>query len=321
MTSEPASPAPSPAPPASPAWRDELITLSFADLQAGRYGQARLRFGPQRGRVQTAVVLFSGAQTLAVFQSDVPRASEAVVEHGPLRLCETSDGSWTADFDGGPEGQGAFALRLSPAGLALDAPAGDSVSGALHAGEQQLASVHGRLTVSGRPEEVGGIGQLSRSRVGGPPVPASVARELDAWLEDDLAICVRAARPRGVREHAAETVTAVMQEGSPARLLALDETRLSTTYDLRGQQRRASLEMWPEADSDYPRRAAAQAICGASLRLVADNAVPVRWDCAFMTWQMEGRLGVGPYSILRRLPASETQRTGSSQGTGSSERT
>lgn len=306
MSNEPASP--SRGSPDSPARRDELITLSFADAQAGRYGQARLRFGPERGRVRTAVVVFSGAQTLAVVHSDGPRPSEHAAAQRPLRLCAMPDGSWSADFDGGPDGQGAFALQVLPVGPTLPAPAGDSTSGGLHAGEQQLASVQGQVTVCGRPEAIGGIGQVGRSRVGEPSGATTVARELDAWLDDDLAICVRAARPRGICEHARETITAVMQEGSPAQLLALDETRLSTTYDAQGQQRRASLELWPQADSDYPRRAAAQAVCGASIQLGGNDAVAVRWDCAFMVWQMEGRLGVGPYSILRRLSASETQR-------------
>lgn len=302
-----------PSSPVSPEGHDELITLSFADMQAGRYGQARLRFGPERGRVQTTVAVFARAQTLAVVQSGTPHPGTDPAANGPLRLCEMPDGTWSADFDGGADGQGAFALRVSPAGSTLDAPAGDGVGGGPHAGGQQLARVHGQLTVSGRPGAIAGVGQVGRSRIGRPPGAASVERELDAWLADDMAICVRAVRPLGVREHAGETVTAVMQEGSPARLLALDETRLSTTYDAQGHQRRASLEMWPQADSDYPRRAAAQAICGASILLEGPDAVAARWDCAFMVWQMEGRSGVGPYSILRRPSASDTQRTRSRQ--------
>jgi len=295
--SEPSTPTVSPARP------DHLITLSFADMQAGLCGQARLSLGPQHRGVQTMVVVFAHARTLAVVQADIPRPPEGQMRHGPLRLGEMPDGSWSADFEGGADGEGAFALQVSPVGLTLDVPAVDAVGAEPQTSEQQLARVRGQLTVAGRPEAVEGIGQVGRSRDAGAPIGATVTRELDAWLAQDLAICLRASRPSGAREHAGETVMAIMQEGSPAHLLALDETRLSTTYDAQGQQRRASLEIWPQADSDYPRRAAAQTICGASIRLDDNRAQAMRWDCAFMAWQMEGRVGVGPYSILRPVSA------------------
>jgi len=297
VTSQPSTPT------VSPARSDGLVCLSFADMQAGLCGQARLRREPQRGRVQTMVAVFAHTRTLAVVQSDILPPSGDQLPDRPLRLGELPDGSWSADFEGGDDGEGAFALRVWPVGLTFDVPAVDAVSAGPQTGEQQLARVRGQLTVSGHAEAIEGIGQVGRARGGSAPTAATVTRELDAWLADDLAICLRAARPRGAREHAAETVSALVQEGSPAHLLPVDETRLSTTYDAQGRQRRASLEIWPQADSDYPRRAAAQTICGTSVLLDGGPPGATRWDCAFMAWQMEGRMGVGPYSIMRQVSA------------------
>ena len=73
------------------------------------------------------------------------------------------------------------------------------------------------------------------------------------------------------------------------------EPRLSTTYDPEGHQRRAGLELWLDEESELPRRAAGEALCGTSLEVGA-----LQLDCAFFAWTMEGRAGVGPYEVLRR---------------------
>ena len=100
-------------------------------------------------------------------------------------------------------------------------------------------------------------------------------------------------RPTGARGHDEEAVwAAVVEAGEPVRVV---DPRLSTTYDGDGHQRRAGLELWPEADG-APHRAAGEVLCGSTLDIGA-----LRLDCAFLRWHMEGREGVGRYDVLRRV--------------------
>ena len=133
-----------------------------------------------------------------------------------------------------------------------------------------------------------------------PQDGTALVRELDAWMEDDGAIAVHAERPAAAAGHDREHVTALLVEGEPPQPQRPDESRLSTAYDAEGRQRRAGLELWPREDSDYPRRVAGEAVCGATVLTGAESG-RWRWDCVFMEWHMEGRRGTGPYSLLRRL--------------------
>ena len=76
----------------------------------------------------------------------------------------------------------------------------------------------------------------------------------------------------------------------PARI----RPRLSTTFDGEGRQRRAGLELYEDPDG-YPHRGAGEVVCGTSLDLGR-----LRLDCAFFTWHLEGRTGLGRYDVLRR---------------------
>jgi hypothetical protein len=126
----------------------------------------------------------------------------------------------------------------------------------------------------------------------------SLARSLGAWLDDDLAIALTAVRPSGAGEHDAEAIEAVLLEGRPPLGDHVEEARLSTVYDEHGRHRRAGLELWPREDSDFPRRAAGELVCGTSLDLGR-----LRLDSAFFRWHMDGRTGAGRYDIVRRTPA------------------
>ena len=77
--------------------------------------------------------------------------------------------------------------------------------------------------------------------------------------------------------------------------MAIEDGRLSTTYDDDGHTRRAGLELWPAGEEEWPRRGAGEVLCGSSLDLGA-----LRLDCAFFRWHLEGRAGVGRYDIVRR---------------------
>ena len=76
---------------------------------------------------------------------------------------------------------------------------------------------------------------------------------------------------------------------------AIDDPRLSTTYDGDGHQRRAGLELWVGEEDGYPRRGAGQVLCGSSVELGQ-----LRLDCAFFAFTLDGREGVGRYDVLRR---------------------
>jgi hypothetical protein len=154
--------------------------------------------------------------------------------------------------------------------------------------------------VSGRDVVVDGPGELVTARGAVPQDGTALVRELDAWMEDDGAIAVHAERPAAAAGHDQEQVSALLVEGEPPQPQRPDESRLSTAYDAEGRQRRAGLELWPREDSDYPRRVAGEAVCGATVLTGAESGA-WRWDCVFMEWHMEGRRGTGPYSLLRRL--------------------
>ena len=123
----------------------------------------------------------------------------------------------------------------------------------------------------------------------------TLARNVSAWLGDDLGVVLSAVRAHKVSEHGDEAVTATVLEGDPLAPVAIAEPLLSTTYDAEHRQLRAGFELWPAADDGYARRGAGEVLCGTSLDLGR-----LRLDCAFFRWRMEGRQGVGRYDVLRR---------------------
>jgi hypothetical protein len=105
-------------------------------------------------------------------------------------------------------------------------------------------------------------------------------------------VALTSIRPAGADDHAREATWAAVWE--PDRVLAVEDGRLSTTYDAEGHTRRAGLELWTQ-DGEWPHRGSGEVLCGSSLELGA-----LRLDCAFFQWRLEGRAGVGRYDILRR---------------------
>ena len=87
-----------------------------------------------------------------------------------------------------------------------------------------------------------------------------------------------AVRPAGAESHADEAHWGALLDADGAEL-AIDDPRVSTTYDADGHQRRAGLELWVGEEDDYPRRGAGQVLCGSSVELGQ-----LRLDCAFFAW-------------------------------------
>jgi hypothetical protein len=119
---------------------------------------------------------------------------------------------------------------------------------------------------------------------------------VSAWFDGGAGVALASVRPDGVAGHADEAVTACLlgEEG----VVAIADPLLSTTLDGDGRQRRASMELWEDRESDdrhYPHRAAGEALCGTTLDLGR-----LRLDCAFIRWRMDGREGDGRYDALRR---------------------
>ena len=108
-------------------------------------------------------------------------------------------------------------------------------------------------------------------------------------------------RPAKAASHADEAIHAVMLgrdgETDAAAVAASSPTRACRrpTTPRAASATRASSSTSPTTTT-YARRAAGEVACGTTLDLGR-----LRLDCAFFTWRMEGRSGVGRYDVLRRV--------------------
>jgi hypothetical protein len=283
----------------------EAVTVAFSDADANVCGIARIGRASVDGDLVGSglALLFAGGQPVAV------RAEGGAAVNGPswedvsVAGVRTGVGeplsSWTVSFEDA-DGRHGFTLDLravsAPASLDREEPAGRL--GGME-GYDQLVTVTGSVTVDGRERPFRGRGQRGHSWGKPDWDRLSVARTLGVWLEDDAGLSVTAIRPAKASSHADEAVHAVMldrggQDGEPRATLVADP-RVSTTYDRDGRQRHAGLELYVTEDASFARRAAGEVACGTTLDLGR-----LRLDCAFFTWRMEGRTGVGRYDVLRR---------------------
>jgi hypothetical protein len=282
----------------------DAVTFAWGDPATGLYGSAR--FGLAAGGGSALGLLFADGEMAAASTEGGAEVGDAGWEKLTVGDLSTSVEAplraWRVGFDG--DG-GGFDLRFEALGALLEVGIDDPV-GRLAGleGYEQPCRVSGTVRAGGRRHDVACLGQ--RGRQWGAPDRERIAlsRTVSAWLGEDRSICLVAVRPADGEGHDDETVCAWLvlpsEEGSCAVLV--DDARLSTTYDGRGRQRRAGIELWPEADSAYPRRAAGEAICGTSLELgtPAGGGSGLRLETAFLGWRMEGAQGVGRYDLLRR---------------------
>ena len=129
-----------------------------------------------------------------------------------------------------------------------------------------------------------------------------LTRTVSAWLGDDRALTLMAVRPAKAKGHLDEAVSGFMFEGGEA--VAIDDPRLSTTYDGERRLRRAGMELWMTEEGDVARRVAGEVLCATTLD-VGDK----RFDSAFFAWRMEGREGVGRYDVVRRAAGGGRKRS------------
>ncbi len=283
----------------------EAVTFAWGDAEQELFGTARLGLSPGEPASVTGLsLLFGDGKPVATVteQADVHSPDWRQLSAGSLSTATlTPLERWEIALVA-PEG--GFELEL----FALCAPAelGEGSAAArasgLH-GYEQLCAVRGTVRVGEEAFTVDCLGQ--RGHQWGVPdwERLALTRTVSAWLEPDLAVGLSAVREAGAEDHEEEELSAwvVQPVAADAEKAArpaptpVAEPRLSTVYDGEGRQRRAGLELWVGAEDDFPRRAAGDAVCGASLALGR-----LRLDAAFFRWRMEGHAGVGRYEVLRR---------------------
>jgi hypothetical protein len=261
----------------------DAMTFAFADREAGFFGLARA--GVSGGHGSALGVLFAGREPAGL-----------VAEGG----AELEDPSWDSLALPGLtvqtlEPHARWAVRMeAETGFELEFEAVSPPAefeedlGGL-AGHEKLCRVRG--TAAGR--EIDCLGQRGRSWGTVDWSRIALTRSLGAWLDEGPSVVYSAVRPADAASHADEATWGALLDAEGA--VAIDEPRVSTTYDGDGHQRRAGLELWVGEEDEYPRRGAGQVLCGSSVELGQ-----LRLDCAFFAWTLDGRAGVGRYDVLRR---------------------
>ncbi len=290
----------SPRPAGRPGFSD-AVTVSFGDPQAELYGLVRVGLIPNSSsaRASGLALLFRGREVAAA--RALPAVEVAEPGYAPPELdgvgIETVERlrRWRARFD---DAEGGFDLDVSALGPPL-APEEDDPAGELSGsrGYEQLCRLEGVVRAGGAERRVSCFGQ--RGHTWGAPDWDRIAltRAVSVWLGEEGGLTLSAVRPSRAGGHSDEAVSALLAEPADDGLAPrpLAETRLSTTYDAEGHQRRAGIELWESEESEYPRRVSGAVACGTSLSLGR-----LRLDCAFFHWHLDGRPGVGRYDVLRR---------------------
>jgi hypothetical protein len=274
----------------------DAVSISWGAPESDAYGLARLALSGDRG--SALAVLFVRGEPVAVLARDDLDAGQgadwAAVELDGLATSVAAPFErWGIRF-AAADGRHGFEFELEaaspPAAITADDPV--ARAGGME-GYEQLCRVRGTVTVAGRAQALTCLGQ--RGHTWGSPdwSRIALARTVCAWPDDGPAVALTAVRPAGATNHADEAVWSALL--SPEEVATVRDTRLSTTYDGDGHQRRAGLELWVADEDDYPQRGAGEIVCGSTLALG-----PLALDCAFFRWHVEGHEGVGRYDILRR---------------------
>ncbi len=242
--------------------QSSLRIVAFGDLDAGVWGAAI-------GAEEPLFVASVGGHELS----------------GVARIAGTDgDDEWRLTADG-------IELVMLPATERVPGADGHALEGF-----DQLCRVHGRIATATGPEaEVECLGRRAEREVADQRDLDSV-RDVSAWFAVDDGLAMTALRRRKARGHDRDlTVAAILDAaGSPA----VEEPRLSTTYDAGGAPARMGLELWlpeQEGEQQYPRRMAGEAAgeaAGASGDGVELTARPLRCHS-------RGNDGTGVYLMLR----------------------
>lgn len=118
-------------------------------------------------------------------------------------------------------------------------------------------------------------------------------RAIGIVFTDGGLLALTSALPSGREGHGEEEIAAVLcdPDGAPVEF---GEALLSTEYGEDGVQRRATLELWTDAEDTHPLRGAGTLISSARVRRAGLDA-----EIAFFRWSVEGREGLGHYEVAR----------------------
>jgi hypothetical protein len=118
-------------------------------------------------------------------------------------------------------------------------------------------------------------------------------RSIGIVFSDGGLLALTSTLPPGREGHGEEDVAAVLcdPDGAP---LVFEEALLSTEYGTDGVQRRATLELWQNAEDGHPLRGAGTLISSTEVRRGG-----LRSEIAFFRWSVEGREGLGHYEVAR----------------------
>jgi hypothetical protein len=120
-------------------------------------------------------------------------------------------------------------------------------------------------------------------------------RSIGIVFADGGLLALSGSAPADGGGHGEEPLLAVLCDPDAAPV-AFEETLLSTEYGEDGVQRRATLELWLDAEDGRPLRGAGTLI--SSIAAVADG---LETRIAFFRWALEGREGLGHYEIARAV--------------------
>ncbi len=160
--------------------------------------------------------------------------------------------------------------------------------------EVAVCRMLGELRRSDKTEPISCLGVRSTAASEADPSEVSLTRSIAVAFSDGSILALRAARPAGATDHGDEEVVAALADPD-GEVTQVREPLLSTQYDDADRHVRATLELWPEQDSDPrpPIRAAGSIVCGTSLA-VGER----RLNIAFFRWSMDGKPGLGRYEVL-----------------------
>lgn len=118
-------------------------------------------------------------------------------------------------------------------------------------------------------------------------------RAIGIVFDDGGLLAITSTLPEGGDAFGDEAVTAVLCDPDAAPVV-FAEALLSTEYGEDGVQRRATLELWDDAEEGRALRGA-----GTLISSVAVSHRGLASEIAFFRWSVEGREGLGHYEIAR----------------------
>ncbi len=300
--------------PAAGADSSDGVTFSFGDAARDVFGVARIGLSGEPATASGLAVLFSGSDVVAVRalggEAVAERAWNAIGAAGVSSTVERPLEAWTVTV-AEQDGTGArlrFEALSDPSWVDAESDVGKA--GGME-GYEQVCRVTGTVTIAGRAMPIDCLGQRGHSW-GAPDWDAIArARTVNAWIDDELALSLVAIAPaaRKRANHDAEAIGAALftsaprtdeddadedphpPRSSPSTCPSPGCRPRSTTAATSGVP---GFELIFDPDG-HPRRGAGEVRCGTSIDLGA-----LRLDCAFFTWRMEGREGVGRYDIVSR---------------------